>query len=319
MIVASLQSLGYLPVATATLFPARGIECDLFLQHGAADVELYRRGSYPLTEEDLQRLNTSGIDHLYIRAADADAYRSYLCSEVLNQTSVPAPIRIAALREVTRVAFQDVLESNDPNKAVDWAQDMGRGLATMIADQAVKLSEVYDLLEHDYYTFTHVCNVCTYCVILARDLGLGDKHVLAQVATGALLHDIGKRHVPKDVLNKKDKPTEAEWEIIRSHPAIGYQELCHRADLSWAQLMMVYQHHERLDGSGYPTGAAGGDIHVWARLCAVVDVFDALTCSRPYRDAVPAMEVCRYLEGQSPRWFDQDMVACWASQVRRLA
>ncbi len=318
MITASLQSLGYLPVATATLFPARDIQCDLFLQRGGSDVELYRRGTYPLTVEDLDRLAGSGIDHLYIRAADADAYRSYLCNEVLNQTSVPAPIRIAALREVTRVAFQEVLDGNDPNRAVDWASDLGRGLATMIADQAVKLNEVYDLLEHDYYTFTHVCNVCTYCVILAHELGLGDKHVLAQVATGALLHDLGKRHVPKDVLNKTDKPTEAEWQIIRSHPAVGYQELCHRADLSWAQLMMVYQHHERLDGSGYPSGAAQGDIHVWAKLCAVVDVFDALTCSRPYRDPVPVAEVCRYLEEKAPQWFDADMVACWTSQVRRL-
>ncbi len=318
MMTSSLQSQGYLPVATATLFPAREINCDLFLQRAGSDVELYRRGTYPLSVEDLERLTSTGIDHLYIRATDADAYRSYLCSEVLNTTSVPAPIRISALRELTRVAFQEAIDANDPNQAVDLASDMGRGLATMIADQAVKLSEVYHLLEHDYYTFTHVCNVCTYCVILARDLGLGDKHVLAQVATGALLHDIGKRHVPKEVLNKKDKPTEAEWKVIRSHPAVGYQELCHRADLSWAQLMMVYQHHERLDGSGYPIGAVGTDIHHWAKLCAVVDVFDALTCSRPYREPVPADQVCTYLEENAPRWFDAEIVACWTAQVRRL-
>ena len=120
MITASLQTLGYLPVATATLFPARDIQCDLFLQRGGTDVELYRCGSYPLSVEDLQRLAQSGIDHLYIRATDADAYRTYLCNEVLNQTSVPAPIRIAALREVTRVAFQEVLDGSDPNRAVDW-------------------------------------------------------------------------------------------------------------------------------------------------------------------------------------------------------
>jgi HD-GYP domain-containing protein (c-di-GMP phosphodiesterase class II) len=318
MISASLQSQGYLPVATATLFPATGINCDLFVQHGGHDVELYRRGSYPLTTEDLRRLAGAGVDHLYIRCTDAELYRQYLCEQVLNETSIPAPARISALREVTRVAFQEALDSNDPSRAVDLATDLGRGIATMIAEQAVKLEEVYHLLEHDYYTFTHVCNVSTYCVLLAREMGLGDKGVMAQVATGALLHDIGKRHVPKEVLNKKDKPTEEEWKIIRSHPGIGYQELCHRADLIWPQLMMVYQHHERLDGSGYPTGAANGDIHPWAKLCAVVDVFDALTCSRPYREPVPAGEVCKYLQENAGKWFDAEVVACWTAQVGRL-
>ena len=77
---------------------------------------------------------------------------------------------------------------------------------------------------------------------------------LAPVATGALLHDIGKRHVPFAVLNKPAKPTEEEWVVIRKHPTDGYHELCNRPDLIWGQLMMVYQHHERLDGSGYPAG-----------------------------------------------------------------
>jgi HD-GYP domain-containing protein (c-di-GMP phosphodiesterase class II) len=318
MVTPSLQSQGYLPVATATLFPATEIQCDLFVQRSTHDVELYRGGSYPLTVDDLQRLAGTGIDHLYIRCTDADVYRKYLCDQVLNEVSVPAPARISALREVTRVAFQEAIEANDPNQAVDLATDLGRNLATMIADQAVKLHEVYHLLEHDYYTFTHVCNVSTYCVMLARELGLGDKGTLAQVASGALLHDVGKRHVPKHVLNKKDKPSDEEWKIIRQHPTTGYQELCHRADLNWPQLMMVYQHHERLDGSGYPAGAGGGDIHLWAKLCAVVDVFDALTCSRPYREPVPPDEVCNYLEINAGKWFDREVVACWTAQVRKL-
>jgi HD-GYP domain-containing protein (c-di-GMP phosphodiesterase class II) len=318
MVMPSLQSQGYLPVATATLFPATEIQCDLFLQRNSHDVELYRGGSYPLTVDDLQRLARTGVDHLYIRCIDADVYRKYLCEQVLNESSVPAVVRISALREVTRVAFQEAIEANDPNRAVDLATELGRNLAVMIAEQAVKLHEVYNLLEHDYYTFTHVCNVSTYCVLLAREIGLGDRTTLGQVATGALLHDIGKRYVPKDVLNKKDKPSDDEWKIIRQHPTIGYQELCHRADLNWPQLMMVYQHHERLDGSGYPTGASGNDIHLWARLCAVVDVFDALTCSRPYREPVPADEVCDYLEANTGKWFDGEIVACWTAQVRKL-
>lgn len=319
MVTASLQSQGYLPVATATLFPATEISCDLFVHRPGHEVELYRNHSVPLETDDLARLAKSGIDHLYIRTADAELYRTYLCQQVLHQPKVPKETRVSALREVTRVAFQDALEANDPGHAVQMATDLGRELAHLIADQAIALDEVFTILEHDYYTFTHVCNVSTYCVMLARDLGYRETSQLAQVATGALLHDIGKRHVPFAVLNKPAKPTEEEWVVIRKHPTDGYHELCNRPDLIWGQLMMVYQHHERLDGSGYPAGATAEEIHPWAKVCAVVDVFDALTCSRPYRKAVPVTEVCAYLEQHAGTWFDREAVACWSQQVRSLA
>ncbi|MCU0876610.1 MAG: HD-GYP domain-containing protein [Pirellulaceae bacterium] len=314
----SLQSQGYLPVATATLFPATEIRCDLYLQRVGQAIELYRSHQYPLEVADLERLKQHGIDHVYIRTGDADIYRQYLCQQVLHEESVPTEVRITALREVTRVAFQDAMDANDPYQAADLASDLGREIASLIADQAVALQEVFHILEHDYYTFTHVCNVSTYCVMLARDLGYSQEHELASVATGALLHDIGKRHVPAEILNKPAKPTAEEWAIIRKHPVSGYQELSKRSDLSWGQLMMVYQHHERLDGSGYPSGATGDDIHPWAKVCAVVDVFDALTCSRPYRQPVPSGEVCDYLQQHTGTWFDREVVACWAQQVRNI-
>jgi putative nucleotidyltransferase with HDIG domain len=305
-------------VATATLFPATQINCDLFVQRAANDVSLYRSQHVPLTVDDLTRLERSGIDHLYIRASDADEYRKYLCAQVLHEPKVPAQSRVSTLREVTRVALQDALEANEPGQAVLVATELGRELAGIIADQAVALDELFEILEHDYCTFTHVCNVSSYCVLLARELGYGKSTDLAQVATGALLHDIGKRHVPSHVLNKVSKPTPEEWAIIRRHPTTGFQELRERTDLNWGQLMMVYQHHERMDGGGYPTGAVAEDIHPWARICAVVDVFDALTCSRPYRAPVAVRDVRDYLERHAGTWFDREVATCWAMQVRNM-
>jgi HD-GYP domain-containing protein (c-di-GMP phosphodiesterase class II) len=157
-----------------------------------------------------------------------------------------------------------------------------------------------------------------YCVTLACGMGLSDKAQISELATGALLHDIGKRHIPLHVLNKPDKLTDAEWEVIREHPAAGFRELVNRDDLTWAQLMMVYQHHERLDGTGYPAGIVGEEIHPWARYCSVVDVFDALTCERPYRKPLPVSEVCEYLGKYSGVWFDAEAVKCWTSQLRNM-
>lgn len=316
MPAASLQSRGYLPIATASLVPAAVLECELYIQHpGRPYAELYRAASYPLETVDLDRLRNEGVDHLYVRSEDAETYRGYLCQHVLHDPGIPHKARMQALREVTRVAFQDALDANDCGQMVSVASAFGGDLASMVAEQTVTFRELFSTLEHDYYTFTHVCNVSMYCAVLSHRLGLDSDGSLPELSAGALLHDIGKRHIPSHVLNKPGKLTDDEWELIREHPVSGFRELAEQGELSWPQLMMVYQHHERLDGSGYPAGILGDEMHPWARVCAVVDVFDALTCWRPYRRAVPLPEVCDYLTKYAGVWFDAEAVTCWTSHV----
>ena len=317
MQTASLQSRGYLPIATASLSPASVLDCDLFIQRpGCPYAELYRGSTYPLVEGDIAKLRTDGVDRLYIRAEDADSYRAYLCKHVLHDQRVLPTARMQALREVTRVAFQDALTASDSDRLVNVASEFGGDLASVVAERSIAFSELFTTLEHDYYTFTHVCNVSVYSSVLAHRLGICDAAGLGEFASAALLHDIGKRHVPPHILNKPGKLTDEEWELIREHPTSGFRELATRADLTWAQLMVVYQHHERLDASGYPCGIPADEIHLWGKLCAVVDVFDALTCHRPYRGPMPRKEVCEYLEKYAGVWFDADIVKCWTAHVR---
>jgi HD-GYP domain-containing protein (c-di-GMP phosphodiesterase class II) len=320
MAAASLQSRGYMPVATAALCPASVLDCNLYIQRpGSTYAELYRGAEYPLEATDLERLRSDGVDHLFIRAEDAEAFRSYLCEHVLHDPALPTATRMKALREVTRVTFQDALRANDCNRMVDVATDFGRDLACVVVERNIVFRELFVTLEHDYYTFTHVCNVSMYCAALASRLWMNSAEELAELAAGALLHDIGKRHISPEVLNKPDKLTDDEWVQVREHPVSGFRELMGRGDLSWPQLMMVYQHHERLDGSGYPAGITGDEMHPWARVCAVADVFDALTCQRPYRRAMPLADVCDYLDKYAGVWFDREAVGCWTSHVRSVA
>lgn len=97
---------------------------------------------------------------------------------------------------------------------------------------------------------------------------------------------------------------------MRQHPVTGYKELASRGDLSKGQLMMCYQHHERLDGSGYPDGITGDKMHPWGKICAVADVFDALSSRRPYRGAVPLATVISYLRRFAKVQFDAEAVHC---------
>jgi HD-GYP domain-containing protein (c-di-GMP phosphodiesterase class II) len=319
MATVSLQSRGYLPIATASLCPATVLDCDLYIQlTGRSFAELYRGASYPLETEDIEGLRAEGVDHLYIRAEDAQAYRDYLCANVLHDKNVSPTVRVDALREVTRVAFQDALASSDCDQMVEVASTFGGDLASIVADRSVAFRELYTTLAHDYYTFTHVCNVSVYCTMLASHLGTFDAATLAEIAAGALLHDIGKRNIPPYILNKPTKLTDEEWELVREHPTTGFREVATRADLNWGQLMMIYQHHERNDGSGYPAAITSAEIHPWAKMCAVADVFDALTCQRPYRKPMPLSEVSEYLAKHAGQWFDPDFVHCWLKHIRTV-
>jgi HD-GYP domain-containing protein (c-di-GMP phosphodiesterase class II) len=171
--------------------------------------------------------------------------------------------------------------------------------------------DLFRLARHDFNTFTHVTNVAGYAVILSEHLGLCDEAGLEQIATAAILHDIGKRFIPAAILTKPAKLDPEERAIIETHPQRGYEELCERPDMTFEQLMMVYQHHERMDGKGYPVGLRGQEIHPWGRMLAVVDVFDAMTAVRPYRRPATAQEAMQYIRQSSGTHFDPEVVACW--------
>ena len=131
MPTASLKSRGYLPVATASLLPAAVLNCDLYIQRpGRPFAELYRGASCPFWNADLNQLREDGVDHLYVRSEDAEAYRDYLCQHVLHDRNIPQQARMRALREVTRVTFQDALDANDCGQMVGVATAFGDDLAS---------------------------------------------------------------------------------------------------------------------------------------------------------------------------------------------
>ncbi|MBW8884722.1 MAG: hypothetical protein JF612_08095 [Planctomycetia bacterium] len=176
-----------------TLCAANDLDFDLYIQHeGRSFAELYRGRSYPLTQQDLERLRTSGVDHLYIRWDDKDSYRSFLKQHVLSDKCMPLAARLRALKEVTRVAFEDALRRNSCDKMVSTAGDFGRDLAGMLADETPAFHELFKALDHDYYTFTHACNVSTYCALIAESRSHGSGMVAHASAPGVGIQGVGQ-------------------------------------------------------------------------------------------------------------------------------
>lgn len=188
-------------------------------------------------------------------------------------------------------------------------------LVSLLDQQELLPVELFRLSRHDSSTFTHVANVAAYSVILGKHYGLTDVTTLERFTTGALLHDIGKYHIPTSILQKPGALSTKERQVIKSHPIRGYETLCTSPELCHEQLMMVYQHHEHLDGSGYPVGIQGDEIHPWAKLLSVVDVFDALTGIRPYRHPMNRHEALAMIQHESHTHFCPDAVDCWISAM----
>ena len=160
--------------------------------------------------------------------------------------------------------------------------DLGQDMVALVSDRKNVFSDLLAVMTHDYSTFTHLINTCTCCVVLAEAHGIRDRVQLMEIAQGALLHDVGKCYHFHQGVEQDDAAHPGGAGNDPPAPRARFRGLCLRGDLSWGQLMMVYQHHERFDGRGYPVGLVGDEIHEWARLCAVADVHDALTRDRAY-------------------------------------
>ena len=167
----------------------------------------------------------------------------------------------------------------------------------------------------DPYTGGHTWRVSHYARLLAESLGLTEDEVFI-VHFGSLLHDIGKVSIPESILNKQDKLTSAEYEIIKKHPQIG-GTLLREHPLGMLALDIVTSHHERFDGGGYPRGLAGNNISLFARIVAIADAFDAMTSPRPYRAGIQAETAYRLMAQESGRQFDPILLSAFLELGKR--
>lgn len=166
----------------------------------------------------------------------------------------------------------------------------------------------------DKYTQGHSERVAEYSEKISRKMGLSQEEVELLKET-ALLHDIGKLGVQESILNKKEKLTEQDWEIIRKHPTIG-EDILSPVLTQKEMLAAVRQHHERFDGKGYPNHISGKNIHIFAQILSVADAFDAMTSSRAYRPAFSKEKAIEELKKNSGTQFNPEIVDAFLQVLR---
>jgi putative two-component system response regulator len=182
--------------------------------------------------------------------------------------------------------------------------------------EAILMTLVRTIEAKDRYTLGHADRVSRYAMALGRSLGVGARD-LETLRKGALLHDIGKLGIPDVILQKAGPLDAGEWDVMRQHPVIGC-EICQRLKSLELVIPIIRSHHECLDGSGYPDGLTGGAIPPLVRIVNVVDIFDALTSSRSYKDAFTVERALHVMWEEVDRgWWDGTLVKSWEVLVRK--
>jgi HD-GYP domain-containing protein (c-di-GMP phosphodiesterase class II) len=256
-----------------------------------------------LTKAYLRRLKDFDYTHLYVCDSDED-----------KELEIIEPIS-----EKTRIQTVKAVKET-LTKALTW-QDLNmqqiNHLAGVMVDEICGKNDVIfnmmEIKEYDDYTYSHSVNICIISTIIGKLLGLPYAR-LKKLAVGALLHDLGKIYIERNILAKNSNLTPEEARQMHQHPKLGFDRLRIYPELSILSAHVAYQHHEREDGSGYPRGLSDKEIHPFAKIVAVADSYDAMVSKRPYKKPVFNHIALAEVKAKSPLKYDQKVAIAltWA-------
>lgn len=243
----------------------------------------------------------------------------YISSEFPNIELVEPPLlvqektRVKAIQTIQNT-FHKCRLASSPKIDIEELKDTVESIIENILKNKNIMIQASDIRKHDDYTFAHSINVCVLSTLIGTLCNYDEAH-LYELSLGALLHDIGKTQVPLYILNKPSSLNKDEFELIQSHTEIGFEMLRSTKSFSVVPMHAAFQHHEKFDGSGYPRKLSGKNIHEYARIVAIADVYDALTSDRAYKNACTPDVARNIMLNESPGHFDPDLIHLFFDHV----
>jgi putative nucleotidyltransferase with HDIG domain len=244
--------------------------------------EIKTKGPISTKTKSSEKVERS-LDSEMKKASNLYKNAKLLQEKILSQIKQKKTIQVSEVEETTNAMVDSIFRNQDA------------------------LSCMSRLQTKDSYLIEHSLNVSILMSVFAKHLGF-DKRLIQELALGAFLHDIGKVLLPNDILNKRDPLTDKEQNIIRSHVALGLKILESSPSISYMAINMIREHHERLDGSGYPNKLKGDEISKYGRMIAIIDSYDAMTSERPYKKSIHPINAFKTLIAEAPEYYDEELV-----------
>jgi putative nucleotidyltransferase with HDIG domain len=227
--------------------------------------------------------------------------------EAIHDPALPAPEKSRIVRDNTMVMMDNLLRAPTKENIQDTKETIAE-LVEMILTDDETAGYLTKITSYDYYTYSHSVNVGFLAISLCKVLfRRSDGHDMYELGAGFFLHDIGKVEIDTTIVNKPGRLSDAEMNEMRRHPSLGFKVLHEAQQLTEECKKIVLQHHERNDGTGYPKGLRGDEIHLYGKICSLADVYDALTTDRPYRVKMRPYEALILMKNEMINHFQRDL------------
>jgi putative nucleotidyltransferase with HDIG domain len=248
--------LGYIPIYTRSLAANNILDFDLYVFDGRKMV-LFRSSQLPLTSESCSDLLKRNLNRLYVSATQRHEYQQYIrtnISQILADDSVDDFTKSSIVYDSAKELVKDVFA--DPTKCqhIKESQAFVESTVLYVLKGKNAFLNMLKVMSFDYTVYTHSVNVCTFSLALANAAGIAKTHDLIRLATGALLHDVGKARIPESILQKTGPLDQSEWQMMRKHPRWGVELMSETDLIPQESYIPISQHHERRNGNGYPNG-----------------------------------------------------------------
>ncbi len=258
---------------------------------------LMLREGVTLTEKYINKLIGIGIIYIYIKDSNLE--------DIKPEDPEFIEFKSEAVKSLSRVFSK--LQYSDTISIKNTLSIITEMIEYLIDNKEIDSSYLLELKTFDNYTYIHSLNTCVLTLFFGIQMSYS-RSMLIDLGMGALLHDIGKIRVPIGVLNKKGRLTDEEFCIIKKHPELGYNMVQNVKEINERSRAIILEHHEKVDGSGYPFGLRGDKIHKFSKITCISDVYDAIVSDRVYRKGFAANEAYEFVLGGVESFFDFELV-----------
>ena len=301
----------YQSLSTNTLVPNRQAGVKLFLRTGKDCFVLFISETSLLSAAKIEQLQQNNVSHLYLDINDKKGYLNYLkenLSAILSNPELTDSDKAEIIYE-TASSITEELFLQPSTKGIKQTRILVNSMIDTISHAPKTSSMLMMITSQDYYTYTHSINVGIYAVSMTRKTipSISDVE-LKTLGLGFFLHDLGKARIPSSIINKQGPLNKYEWQLMQEHPMLGVELVQKMGEDSPPVTDIILTHHERNCGSGYPKKLSRDEISLPGKICALCDVFDALTTKRPYKNALSTFEALKLMKNENPKHFDQDLL-----------
>jgi HD-GYP domain-containing protein (c-di-GMP phosphodiesterase class II) len=244
------------------------------------------------------------LDALYVLEKEKLLYEKYH-KEFMHKKV--ASNKMYSIYEDVSKCLTKLFENPESLGHIQSARDKVAKMVATILEDNFTISSFLSILAYDYYTHTHSLNVSVYAICLGKHLGMSERE-LEELGTSALLHDIGKSKIDSKIINKNGRLTAKEFKLVQEHSWLGWDILAKVGIENKKILLGVRNHHEKIDGTGYPDNLKGDEISQFAKIIAVCDVFDALTTKRSYKDSVGTFNTLAMMKKEMQNHLDHNLI-----------